>query len=271
MSHVNGADHGGRIKCTHLRKVFYDEQTRRDIVALGDFDIDIRSGEFITVVGPSGCGKTTFLNIVAGFEMQTAGELLVDDLPITGPGPDRGVVFQEYALFPWLRVTHNVAYGLVERGRSRNEAHARAEDWLRRVGLQEFGHKYPHELSGGMRQRIALIRVLANDPRILLMDEPFAALDALTRGVLQKDLQNLWQQAHKTVVFVTHNVEEAIYLGDRVVIMSGRPSSIKTVLNIDIPRPRDVTADVFNQYRRQATKQLEEEQSALMNLGGSTQ
>ena len=270
MSGRNGTNSGGRINCAHLRKEFVDSRTGASTVALGDFDVDIHPGEFVTIVGPSGCGKTTFLNIVAGFESETAGEILVDERPITGPGPDRGVVFQEYALFPWMRVTHNVAYGLVERGLSRREAHSQAEHWLARVGLQEFGDKFPHELSGGMRQRVALIRVLANDPSILLMDEPFAALDALTRSILQKELEALWQQAHKTVVFVTHNVEEAIYLGDRMVIMSGRPSSIKSIVNIDLPRPRDVTAEAFNEYRRFATKQLEEEQSAFMKLGGMT-
>jgi ABC-type nitrate/sulfonate/bicarbonate transport system ATPase subunit len=268
---VTGQNGGGRIACEQLRKIFYDGRSRKEIVALGDFSLDIQAGEFITVVGPSGCGKTTFLNITAGFETQTAGRILVDGRPVAGPGPDRGVVFQEYALFPWLRVRENVAYGLVERGVARGEAAKQAESWLERVGLQEFGHKYPHELSGGMRQRVALIRVLANDPRILLMDEPFAALDALTRGVLQKELEVLWQQTHKTVVFVTHNVEEAIYLGDRMVIMSGRPSSIKAIVPIDLPRPRDVTAEAFNEHRRFATEQLEQEQETFLTAGRRVQ
>ncbi len=262
-------DHvGGRIRCHQVRKVFQDRRKRSEIVALGDFSIDIQPGEFITIVGPSGCGKTTLLNIAAGFEQLTAGTIVVDEQPISGPGPDRGVVFQEYALFPWLKVTQNVAYGLIERGIGRRDAAAQAESWLERVGLEGFGPKYPHELSGGMRQRVALIRVLANDPQIMLMDEPFAALDALTRSVLQKELQMLWEQTHKTVVFVTHNVEEAIYLGDRMVIMSGRPSSIKTIVPIDLPRPRDVTDEKFNEYRKLAAHQLEQEQMALMRTGG---
>ncbi len=257
---------GGRITCDQVRKVYQDRKGRNEIVALGSFSIDVHPGEFITVVGPSGCGKTTLLNITAGFEQQTAGTILVDDKPVTGPGPDRGVVFQEYALFPWLKVAQNVAYGLIERGVPRKEAAQQAEGWLARVGLQEFGSKYPHQLSGGMRQRVALIRVLANDPRIMLMDEPFAALDALTRSVLQKELEVLWEQAHKTVIFVTHNVEEAVFLGDRMVIMSSRPSSIKTIVPIDLPRPRDVTDEKFNEYRKLAAHQLEHEQMALMRV-----
>lgn len=267
MSSTNGHG-GGRIRCEQVRKVFQDRRGRSEIVALGDFSIDIAPGEFITVVGPSGCGKTTLLNIAAGFERQTAGTVFVDEKAVVGPGPDRGVVFQEYALFPWLKVVQNVAYGLIERGIPRREAAEQAETWLARVGLDGFGSKYPHQLSGGMRQRVALIRVLANDPRIMLMDEPFAALDALTRTVLQKELQMLWEQSHKTVVFVTHNVEEAIYLGDRMVIMSARPSSIKMIVPIDLPRPRDVTDEKFNEYRKLAAHQLEQEQMALMRTGG---
>jgi ABC-type nitrate/sulfonate/bicarbonate transport system ATPase subunit len=257
MSTENGSGH---IECESLRKVFYDGRSRTEIVALGNFTLDIKAGELITIVGPSGCGKTTLLNIAAGFERHTAGRILIDGQPVAGPGPDRGVVFQEYALFPWLRVTQNVAYGLAERGMRKNEAHELAESWLERVGLEGFGHQYPHELSGGMRQRVALIRVLANDPRILLMDEPFAALDALTRGILQKELEILWEETRKTVIFVTHNVEEAIYLGDRMVIMSARPSSIKAVVPINLPRPRDATTGEFNEHRRFAAEQLIQEQ-----------
>ena len=256
---------GGQIQCRQAQKIFYDISRHEEVVALQDMTIDINAGEFVAVIGPSGCGKTTFLNIVAGFEFQTAGQITIDGKTISGPGPDRGVVFQDYALFPWLSVLHNVRYGLIERGVGRREADQTAARWLKQVGLEEFGNKYPHELSGGMRQRVALIRVLANEPKILLMDEPFAALDALTRSVLQKELLALWERTHQTVVFVTHNVDEAIYLADRMVIMSHRPSTVKEIVTVDLQRPRDVTSDAFNQYRRHATKSLEVEVSPAIN------
>jgi NitT/TauT family transport system ATP-binding protein len=260
---------GGRIKCDQLRKVFFDITRHQEIVGLGDFTIDIQPGEFITVLGPSGCGKTTFLNIVAGFERCTSGSVLIDGRTVSGPGPERGVVFQEYALFPWMTVHRNVRYGLVERGWARKEADAEADKWLRQVGLREFGNKYPHELSGGMKQRVALVRVLANESSILLMDEPFAALDALTRNALQREVQALWERTHKTVIFVTHNVDEAIYLADRMVIMSSRPGRIKTIVHVDLRRPRDLTSDEFNQYRRFATRQLEDQTTITTDLGGT--
>jgi len=256
---------GGRIQCRQAQKIFYDISRHEEVVGLQDMTLDINAGEFVAVIGPSGCGKTTFLNIVAGFEFQTAGEITIDGKAITGPGPDRGVVFQEYALFPWLSVLHNVRYGLIERGISKKAADLTATRWLKQVGLDEFSGKYPHELSGGMRQRVALIRVLANEPTILLMDEPFAALDALTRSVLQKELLALWERSHQTVVFVTHNVDEAIFLADRMVIMSHRPSVVKEIVRVDLERPRDVTSDAFNAYRRHATKSLEAEVSPTIN------
>ena len=263
--HVNMTT-GADISCTRLRKVFRDIANNRGVVGLGDFNLEIAPSEFVTIIGPSGCGKTTFLNIVAGFERQTSGEILVGGKPVTAPGPDRGVVFQEYALFPWLTVTRNVGYGLLERGMSRKEADGEADRWLKLVGLEEFGSRYPHELSGGMRQRVALIRVLAADPAILLMDEPFAALDALTRTALQRELQAIWQQARKTVIFVTHNVDEAIFLGDRMVIMSARPSSVKSIVTIDLPRPRDTTDEKFNEYRRLASRELEQELTSMIRF-----
>jgi len=249
----------GHITCVGVRKVFFDIQRGQEIVALDDLNLDIKPGTFLAILGPSGCGKTTLLNILAGFERRSAGDVLIDGDVIRGPGPDRGVVFQDYALFPWLTVAKNVAYGLVERGRSRRDAVREAERWLGQVGLQGFGEKYPHELSGGMRQRVALIRVLANDSKILLMDEPFAALDALTRETLQRELAALWQRTGKTIVFITHNVDEAIYLGDRVAIMSARPGRIKSMIDVDLARPRDITSDQFNERRRLATQELQTE------------
>ncbi len=213
----------------------------------------------MTVLGPSGCGKTTFLNIVAGFEQPSGGSITLDGRPIPGPGPDRGIVFQEYALFPWLTVEQNVAYGLLERGLPKEAVRKQVAHWLQLVGLSGFERRYPHELSGGMRQRVALIRVLANDPSILLMDEPFAAVDAQTRAVLQRELERLWSQTHKTVLFVTHSVEEAIFLGDRVVVMTARPGRVKDIILVDLPRPRDPTSNEFNAYRRHATRLIEDE------------
>lgn len=263
---------GGSIECQGLRKVYASKGDR--VVAIEDLSIDIRSGEFVTLVGPSGCGKTTFLNIVGGFETLTRGSLLIDGQPINGPGPDRGVVFQDYALFPWLTVLENVKYGLLERGVSRAEADAIAHDWLERVGLLKFRTRFPHQLSGGMRQRVAVVRVLANQPRILLLDEPFAALDAFTRRALQDELVALWQQTGTTMIFVTHNLEEAVLLGDRILIMSAHPSLVRQIMTVDLPRPRDVTSSDFNEYRRLAAKELEPEFQRLRtmdlsNRGGS--
>jgi NitT/TauT family transport system ATP-binding protein len=248
----------GEILAEGISKVYTDIAHRQVVVALRDFSLAIRPREFVAIVGPSGCGKTTFLNIVAGFDRQTEGKIQLDGRPIAGPGPDRGVVFQEYALFPWLSVLGNVTFGLHARGIQKAEAEAEAMKWLGMVHLVDFAGKYPHELSGGMRQRVALVRVLANEPTILLMDEPFAALDALTRTVLQRELQDIWQRTNKTVVFVTHNVDEAIFLADRVVIMS-RHHVIKRIVPVDLPRPRDVTSDAFNEYRRLAMRELEDE------------
>jgi NitT/TauT family transport system ATP-binding protein len=238
--------------------VFRDISRGEEIEALYNLDLDVREGEFLTVLGPSGCGKSTLLNIIAGFEPPTAGEVTLNDRPIDKPGADRGVVFQEYALFPWLTVLDNVCYGLREKHLSREQQVKRARIYLKAVGLDDFERRYPQELSGGMKQRVSLIRVLANDPKILLMDEPFAALDAQTRKDLQQELVALWQETHKTIFFITHNVEEAIYLGDRIVVMSARPGRITKILDVPLERPRDETAADFNELRREATRLVEE-------------
>lgn len=252
-------DRQGRIECVSLGKVFVDQRSGEETVALAGVDLTIEPGQFITVVGPSGCGKTTLLNILAGFERFSSGTVNIDGQPPNGPSPERGVVFQEYALFPWLTVARNVAYPLIERGLGRREADRQARVWLDRVGLLAFADRHPHQLSGGMKQRVALIRVLANEPRILLMDEPFAALDAMTRTSLQLEVERLWSQARSTAVFITHNVEEAILLGDRVVVMSSRPGRVKQVIDVDLARPRDVTSAPFNELRRRAAACLVDE------------
>lgn len=237
------------IEIANVSKKFKDNRNK-EVIALQDVSLSINEHEFVSILGPSGCGKSTLLNIVAGFDTHTSGSVLLDGKPIKGPGLDRGVVFQEYSLFPWLTVEQNVAFGL--RNKSMN-ASAKADitrDMINLVKLDGFRQAYPRELSGGMRQRVGIARALAIDPKILLMDEPFAALDALTRQELQEQLLEIWKRTRKTVLFITHSVEEAIYLSDRVVVMSRRPGRILQSLAIEEPRPRDVSGAEFNQFRR---------------------
>jgi len=247
----------GAIFCERLSKRYFDRSARRKFAAVADLSLSVDPREFVAVLGPSGCGKTTFLNLIAGFERPSAGRVLVDGKTIAGPGPDRGVVFQDYALFPWLDVLHNVAFGLKEAGHPSPKEHARGV--LQSVGLGGIDRRYPHELSGGMRQRVALARVLAIDPPILLMDEPFAAVDLQTRAVLQRELQELWLRTRKTIVFVTHGVDEAILLADRIVVLTSAPARIKAVLTVDLDRPRDPSAPAFSRYRTKIATLLEED------------
>jgi NitT/TauT family transport system ATP-binding protein len=252
----------GRIVMRGLRKRFLDIARQEEVIALDGIDLEIGDDEFLTVLGPSGCGKTTLLNIVASFETATGGEVRVDGEPVRKPGPDRGVVFQEYALFPWLTVRQNVEFGLRERRTPRSERKERVRRQIASVGLSGFEQRYPHELSGGMRQRVALARVLVNDPKILLMDEPFAALDAQTRSMMQQELLGVWSAQRRTAIFITHNIEEAVLLGDRVVVMTARPGRIKEIVAIELPRPRDVTSAEFNGIRRRIGALLEDEVQA---------
>ena len=210
------------------------------VPAVVDVDLEVRPGEFVCLIGPSGCGKTTLLNLFAGLERPDAGELLLDGAPIHKPGPDRAVLFQEPALFPWMSVLANVEFALGMIGVAKRERTERAMGWLRKVHLGRFATAQPHELSGGMRQRAALARALACQPGVLLADEPFAALDAQTREILQRELQEVWSETRNTFVFVTHNVREAVFLADRVVLMSAPPGSLVAEHRIDVPRPRDI-------------------------------
>ena len=198
----------------------------------------VREGEFITVIGPSGCGKSTFLHILGGFIKADAGSIRVHGEEVSGPGPDRGMMFQEFALFPWRTVAGNVSWGLEAQGMPKAQIEAVVPKYLDLMGLGDFGHHYPAELSGGMKQRVALARVLAFDPKVLLMDEPFGALDAQTRETMQEELTRLWERTGKTIVFVTHDIDEAVYLGDRVVVLSARPARILEEVRIELPRPR---------------------------------
>jgi NitT/TauT family transport system ATP-binding protein len=248
-----------RIRVRDLVKRFVDITRREEVIAINGMTLDMGREEFLTVLGPSGCGKTTLLNIIAGFDQPTAGDVTLDGEAIRKPGPDRGVVFQEYALFPWLTVAQNIEFGLREGGMARQERRTRVEQQIASVGLTGFERRYPQELSGGMRQRVALARVLANDPKTLLMDEPFAALDAQTRTIMQQELLRTWAAAPRTAVFITHNIEEAILLGDRVVVMTARPGRIKEIVDVKLPRPRDVTSPEFNDIRRRVASLLEDE------------
>lgn len=245
------------IICRHVSKSYYDIRHGERVDALDDVSLEIRRGEFITVIGPSGCGKTSLMSIIAGFEQRSSGEVLLEDRPISEPGADRAVVFQEYALFPWLTLRQNVEFGPRELGVPRAEMREIVDRTVEMVGLQGAETRYPHELSAGMRQRAALARVLVNNPKILLMDEPFGALDAMTRAVLQRELGRLWMEAGLTVLFITHSVEEAVLLGDRVVVMTARPGRIKADKAVPLPRPRDPTSSAFNEYRREIEQMLD--------------
>ena len=198
----------------------------------------VRDGEFVTVIGPSGCGKSTLLHIMGGFIPAEAGTIHVYGNAVSGPGPDRGMMFQEFALFPWKTVAGNVAWGLEAQGIAKQQIEATVRSYLEMIGLTEFRNHYPAELSGGMKQRVALARVLAFNPKVLLMDEPFGALDAQTRETMQEEVTRLWERTRKTIVFVTHDIEEAVFLGDRVVVLSARPGRIREEVRIDLPRPR---------------------------------
>lgn len=238
-----------RIECIRLSKVYLDTRGER-VTAFKDVSLQIQRGEFVTLIGPSGCGKTSLLYMLAGFESKSSGQMLVDGRPIEGPGADRAVVFQEYALFPWLNLRRNIEYGPRERGVSREKMRQAVDAMLSTVGLESAATRYPHELSAGMRQRAALARVLVNEPKILLMDEPFAALDAQTRLSLQRELSRLSKEMNLTIMFITHSVEEAVLLGDRVLVMTARPGQILADVPIQFARPRDPTGHEFNDCRR---------------------
>ena len=238
------------ISAKNLTKTFMGRDGA-PVLAVDSVDLTINEQEFVAVVGPSGCGKSTLLMMIAGLEDESSGELLLDGKPIDGPDIKCGVVFQEYLLFPWKTVEENIAFGPSLKKLPKTEIKELCRKFIKLVGLQGFEKCHPHELSGGMRQRVAIARVLANDPKVLLMDEPFGALDALTREGMQVELMRIWQETTCTVMFVTHSIVEAVYLADRVVIMSKRPGRIKEIMNIDLPRPRtreDTVTDKFKEY-----------------------
>lgn len=230
--------------------------------ALEPIAISIGNNDFVTILGPSGCGKSTLLRIVAGLDRPTSGRVLLDGRDVTGPGADRGVVFQSYTLFPWLTVRENIAFGLRERGVSEAERHAVADRFIQQIGLSGFENHWPRQLSGGMQQRTAIARALANDPKILLLDEPFGALDNQTRVLMQEMLLGIWERDQKTVLFVTHDIEEAIFLGSRVLVMSARPGRIKADIPVTLPHPRSYkikTSPEFVQLKERLVEEIRSE------------
>ena len=229
------------LKVEGVRKA-YPTPAGPDMAVLKDVSFTAGDGEFLAIVGPSGCGKTTFLRVLDGLAGADGGSIALDGRPVAGPGPDRGFVFQSDSLLPWRTVADNIGFGLELQRRDRAAARRAVSELVRLVGLEGFERYYPHQLSGGMRQRVNLARALAIDPAVLLMDEPFAALDAQTRELLQAELLRIWAQSHKTVVFITHQIDEAVYLADRVVVFSARPSVVKATITVDIPRPRPLSA-----------------------------
>jgi NitT/TauT family transport system ATP-binding protein len=227
------------LEANGVRKQYVKDGKAFDILDVER--LAVKDGEFITIIGPSGCGKSTFLHIVGGFIPAEGGTIRVHGREVKGPGPDRGMMFQEFALFPWKTVAGNVAWGLEAKGMPQAEIDTTVSKYLEMMGLADFRNHYPAEISGGMKQRVALARVLAIDPEVLLMDEPFGALDSQTREVMQEELIRLWERTGKTIVFVTHDIEEAVFLGDRVVVLSARPANIREEVKIDLPRPRDLS------------------------------
>jgi NitT/TauT family transport system ATP-binding protein len=255
-----------KIVTRHVDKIY--PSVRGPVIALQDFSLDVREGEFVCIVGPSGCGKSTYLRILAGLDTHTGGTVEIQ------PGEDptkplNSVVFQEYAVFPWKTVIENVCFGLQMRGVAKTERLSIAEGWLERVGLRKFAGYYPHQISGGMKQRVSIIRALANDPEVLLMDEPLGALDAQTRLVLQDELLRIWEETRKTVVYITHSLDEAILLGDRVVLMTAHPGQNLASFEINLPRPRTVETlnmAVFGELRGEIWEKLASEVTRAMEM-----
>jgi NitT/TauT family transport system ATP-binding protein len=252
--------------CHHYRPA-----VGRSVLALEDISLEVREREFVALLGPSGCGKSTLLYLIGGFLPTETGKILVDGKPVVGPGPDRGIVFQNFALFPWKTVRKNILYGLERQGMPREEREKRAQTFIDLVGLTGFEESYPSQLSGGMKQRTAIARTLAFDPRTLLMDEPFGALDAQTRSLMQSELLSIWEKTRKTVIFVTHDVQEAVYLAERVAVMSARPGRIKTIVDTrfdkadpEVHRTKvfiDKVDELWNLVREEAIKALEKRPS----------
>jgi len=246
------AERRAKLLARGIRKVF--RRGRNDVHVLEEVDLDIREGEFMVVVGPSGCGKTTLLNIIAGFEKPTTGEVRIDSGLVDGPDKRRIVVFQEHGVFPWLTVEANIGFGLADL--SPDERKSRIAHYVKLVGLEGFEHAYPHEVSGGMKQRVEMARALAVRPDMLFLDEPFGALDFITRHVMRGELLRIWNAEKKTVLFITHDIEESVQLADRIVVMTSRPATIRCVIENDLPRPRDLSSRRYLEMRDKVLREL---------------
>ncbi|MFD9547151.1 ABC transporter ATP-binding protein [Nocardia salmonicida] len=258
-----------KLALRSVSKQFAVRGSDEKFTAIEDISIEVGAGEFLVLVGPSGSGKSTLLDLLGGLSKPSSGQILLDGAPITGPGLDRGVVFQQYALLPWRTARANIQFGLEAKGIARKERKAIAEHYLELVGLAGFGDRYPHELSGGMKQRVAIARSLAFDPEVLLMDEPFAALDAQTRESLQDELLRIWRTTGKTILFITHGIDEAVYLGQRVAVLTSRPGRVKAVIDIDIDRSGDIdvrSSEQFRDYRHRIWTELQSEVSRAQRL-----
>lgn len=242
-------------------KIFPKDKT--ELVAIKEFNLEVEEREFLCLLGPSGCGKTTLLRMVAGLESISQGSIELDEIGIHGPGPDRGMVFQDFGLFPWRSVQKNIEFGLEVKGIPSEERAGISQKYVDLVGLKGFEKSHPKELSGGMKQRVGIARALANDPAVLLMDEPFGALDAQTRNQMQAELLRIWSETRKTVIFVTHSVDEAVFLADRIVVMTARPGTIKEIYDIDLPRPRDRANPEFIALRKTILDELERERQQV--------
>lgn len=243
------------FKIKKVNKNFQNKTMEMEI--LKDIDLTIEDGEFLVLLGPSGCGKTTLLRMIAGLDFPTTGTITENDVPVLNPSPERGFVFQQYSLFPWRTVLDNVAFGLEVNGIDEEERYEKAKNYIEMVGLSAFLESYPNQLSGGMKQRVAIARALVNEPNSLLMDEPFAALDVLSRHKLQKEIIQIWEQETKTIIFVTHNVDEAVFLADRILVFSERPGRIIETFNIKQERIRDRTSEEYLDIKRKITGLLE--------------
>ena len=252
-----------RVSIQAVSRVFETAKGQRT-QALQPVDFEVQDNDFVTILGPSGCGKSTLLRIVAGLDHATSGRVLLDGMPVEGPGPERGMVFQSYTLFPWLTIEQNIRFGLRERGMPEAQQKERAAYFIAKVGLRGFEQHFPKQLSGGMQQRTAIARALANDPKILLMDEPFGALDNQTRVLMQELLLGIWESAQKTVLFVTHDIDEAIFMANRVAVFSARPGRIKTELAVDFPHPRHYTIKTSPEFMALKARLTEEIRAEAM-------